>query len=65
VLSFRRARREGQRHRTHAGKQQKLNLPLARHLRAIHEDGEGRLGALDKSGIAELTFKGRGPRKKK
>jgi 3-hydroxyisobutyrate dehydrogenase len=47
-------------------KEQKLNLPLAaatfaQYTRMVKLG----LGELDKSGIAELTFKGRGPRKKK
>ncbi len=47
-------------------KQQKLNLPLAAATFAQYSKMEKvGLGALDKSGIAELTFKGRGPRKKK
>jgi 3-hydroxyisobutyrate dehydrogenase len=47
-------------------KQAKLNLPLAAatfgQFTKMTKLG---LGGLDKSGIAELTFKGRGPRKKK
>ncbi len=47
-------------------KQQKLNLPLAAATFAQYSKMEKvGLGALDKSGIAELTFKGRGPKKKK
>lgn len=47
-------------------KDAKLNLPLAAATYAQYDKmrKEG-LGALDKSGIAELTFKGRGPKKKK
>ena len=47
------------------GKKQKLNLPLAAATRKqfARMEKEG-LGELDKSGIAELTFKGRGKRKK-
>lgn len=48
------------------GAQKKLNLPLAASAKeqynAMVELG---LGELDKSGIAELTFKGRGPKKAK
>ena len=48
------------------GKQQKLNLPLAAATFAQYTKmTKLGLGALDKSGIAELTFKGRGPKKKK
>jgi 3-hydroxyisobutyrate dehydrogenase len=48
------------------GKQQKLNLPLAAATFAQYSKMvKVGLGALDKSGIAELTFKGRGPKKKK
>jgi 3-hydroxyisobutyrate dehydrogenase-like beta-hydroxyacid dehydrogenase len=47
-------------------KKAKLNLPLAaaahKQFRRMVQVG---LGDLDKSGIAELTFKGRGPRQKK
>ena len=47
-------------------KKAKLNLPLAT---ATHKQFRRKiqavLGKLDKSGIAELTFKGRGPRRKK
>jgi 3-hydroxyisobutyrate dehydrogenase len=47
------------------GSEQKLKLPLsaatlAQYKRMVKEG----LGELDKSGIAELTFKGRGPKKK-
>ena len=46
-------------------KEAKLNLPLAtatlsQYARMVKLG----LGGLDKSGIAELTFKGRGPKKK-
>ena len=48
------------------GKNAKLDLPLAaatfRQYRKMTKAG---LGELDKSGIAELTFKGRGPKKQK
>lgn len=48
------------------GKEKGLNLPLAaatkRQYDSMTRDG---LGELDKSGVAELTFKGRGPKKKK
>ncbi len=48
------------------GKQQKMNLPLAtatyKQFNTMTKVG---LGELDKSGIAELTFKGRGPKKGK
>ena len=48
------------------GKQQKLNLPLAAAtLGQYAKMVKAGLGELDKSGIAELTFKGRGPKKKK
>jgi 3-hydroxyisobutyrate dehydrogenase-like beta-hydroxyacid dehydrogenase len=48
------------------GKQQKLNLPLAAATFAQYSKMvKVGLGALDKSGIAELTFKGRGPKPKK
>ena len=48
------------------GRQQKLNLPLAAATFAQYTKMvKAGLGALDKSGIAELTFKGRGARKKK
>ena len=47
------------------GKQAKLELPLAKaalgQFRKMVKLG---LGDLDKSGVAELTFKGRGPKKK-
>lgn len=47
------------------GQKAKLNLPLAKatlgQYRRMVQVG---LGELDKSGVAELTFKGRGPRKK-
>jgi 3-hydroxyisobutyrate dehydrogenase len=46
------------------GKEKKLNLPLAtatyKQFKKMVSVG---LGELDKSGVAELTFKGRGPRK--
>jgi 3-hydroxyisobutyrate dehydrogenase len=48
------------------GKEAKLNLPLAAATYSQYEKmKKAGLGHLDKSGIAELTFKGRGPRKKK
>jgi 3-hydroxyisobutyrate dehydrogenase len=48
------------------GRQQKLNLPLAAATFAqFTKMTKQGLGGLDKSGIAELTFKGRGPRKRK
>jgi 3-hydroxyisobutyrate dehydrogenase len=47
-------------------KEQKLNLPLASATYAQYSKlTKLGLGELDKSGIAELTFKGRGPKKKK
>ena len=47
-------------------KSQKLNLPLATAAFAQYTKlTKLGLGHLDKSGIAELTFKGRGPKKKK
>lgn len=47
-------------------KEQKLNLPLAAATYAQYTKmTKVGLGELDKSGIAELTFKGRGPKKKK
>jgi 3-hydroxyisobutyrate dehydrogenase-like beta-hydroxyacid dehydrogenase len=47
-------------------KQSKLELPLAAAThRQYRKMVAGGLGELDKSGIAELTFKGRGPKKKK
>jgi 3-hydroxyisobutyrate dehydrogenase-like beta-hydroxyacid dehydrogenase len=48
------------------GKAQKLNLPLAAATKKQYDKmvAEG-MGELDKSGIAELTFKGRGQRKRK
>lgn len=47
-------------------KQAKLNLPLATAtLRQYRKMTASGLGELDKSGIAELTFPGRGPRQKK
>jgi 3-hydroxyisobutyrate dehydrogenase len=47
-------------------KEQKLNLPLAAAATAQYVKlTKLGLGGLDKSGIAELTFKGRGPKKKK
>ncbi len=46
-------------------KEQKLNLPLAAATFAQYTKlTKAGLGELDKSGIAELTFKGRGPKKK-
>jgi 3-hydroxyisobutyrate dehydrogenase len=46
-------------------KEQKLNLPLAAAaLAQFTKMVKVGLGELDKSGIAELTFKGRGPKKK-
>ena len=48
------------------GKEAKLNLPLAAATYAQYSKMKKvGLGHLDKSGIAELTFKGRGPKKKK
>jgi 3-hydroxyisobutyrate dehydrogenase len=48
------------------GKGAKLNLPLAAATYAQYEKMKKLgFGALDKSGIAELTFKGRGKKKKK
>ena len=48
------------------GKGAKLKLPLAAATYAQYDKmRKAGLGALDKSGIAELTFKGRGPKKKK
>jgi 3-hydroxyisobutyrate dehydrogenase len=48
------------------GRQQKLDLPLAAATFAqFTKMTKLGLGGLDKSGIAELTFKGRGPKKKK
>jgi 3-hydroxyisobutyrate dehydrogenase len=48
------------------GKERKLNLPLAAATRKQYDRMvKAGLGELDKSGIAELTFKGRGPKKKK
>jgi 3-hydroxyisobutyrate dehydrogenase len=48
------------------GKEKKLNLPLAAATRKQYDRMvKAGLGELDKSGIAELTFKGRGPKKKK
>ena len=47
-------------------KQSKLELPLAAAtFRQYRKMVAGGLGELDKSGIAELTFKGRGPKKQK
>ena len=47
------------------GKEKKLNLPLAAATKAQYDQMiKHGLGELDKSGIAELTFKGRGPKKK-
>ncbi|MBI2946888.1 MAG: NAD(P)-dependent oxidoreductase [Verrucomicrobia bacterium] len=47
-------------------KEKKLNLPLAAATKKQYDRMvKAGLGELDKSGIAELTFKGRGPRKKK
>jgi 3-hydroxyisobutyrate dehydrogenase-like beta-hydroxyacid dehydrogenase len=48
------------------GKKAKLKLPLATAaLDQYHKMVKLGLGELDKSGIAELTFKGRAPKKKK
>ena len=48
------------------GAQKKLNLPLAAAAKEqYHTMVKLGLGELDKSGIAELTFKGRGPKKAK
>ena len=48
------------------GTQKKLNLPLAAAAKKQYDTMvELGLGELDKSGIAELTFKGRGPKKAK
>ena len=62
LLFFRRPRRQGFGHRPCAWRsEQGLNLPLAaatkKQFDKMVADG---LGELDKSGIAELTFKGRG-----
>lgn len=47
-------------------KEKKLNLPLASATKKQYDRMvKAGLGELDKSGIAELTFKGRGPRKQK
>lgn len=47
-------------------KRAKLNLPLAATTcKQFNRMVQLGLGELDKSGIAELTFKGRGPRRKK
>ena len=47
------------------GKSKKLNLPLAAATKGQYDKMvKLGLGELDKSGIAELTFKGRGPKKK-
>ena len=47
------------------GKEKKLNLPLAAATKTQYDEMiKHGLGELDKSGIAELTFKGRGPKKK-
>ena len=47
-------------------KEKKLNLPLAAATKKQYDRMvKAGLGELDKSGIAELTFKGRGPKKKK
>jgi 3-hydroxyisobutyrate dehydrogenase len=47
------------------GRDAKLNLPLATATYAQYAKmTKAGLGELDKSGIAELTFKGRGPKKK-
>jgi len=47
-------------------KEKKLNLPLAAATKRQYDRMvKAGLGELDKSGIAELTFKGRGPKKKK
>jgi 3-hydroxyisobutyrate dehydrogenase len=48
----------------HLGKEQGLNLPLAAATKKQFDRmAKSGLGNLDKSGIAELTFKGRGPAK--
>ena len=45
------------------GNQEKLNLPLAKAAKKQFETMvKVGLGELDKSGVAELTFKGRGPK---
>jgi 3-hydroxyisobutyrate dehydrogenase len=45
------------------GNQQKLNLPLAKAAKKQFDQMvKLGLGELDKSGVAELTFKGRGPK---
>ena len=47
------------------GKSKKLNLPLAAATKGQYDKMvKLGLGELDKSGVAELTFKGRGPKKK-
>jgi 3-hydroxyisobutyrate dehydrogenase-like beta-hydroxyacid dehydrogenase len=46
-------------------KKAKLNLPLAAAHKQFRRMLQAGLGELDKSGIAELTFKGRAPRRKK
>ena len=47
------------------GKTKKLNLPLAAATKSQYDLMiKHGLGELDKSGVAELTFKGRGPKKK-
>ena len=47
------------------GKSNKLNLPLAAATKGQYDKMvKLGLGELDKSGVAELTFKGRGPKKK-
>ncbi len=46
------------------GREQKLELPLAAAtLKQFNQMVKVGLGGLDKSGVAELTFKGRGPKK--
>ena len=66
LLFPRRARRQRFRDRAGSGKREKLNLPLAAATKKQYDRmvAEG-LGELDKSGIAELTFRGRLKKKKK
>jgi 3-hydroxyisobutyrate dehydrogenase len=46
------------------GREQKMELPLAAAtLKQFNKMVKAGLGGLDKSGVAELTFKGRGPKK--
>ena len=60
LLFFRRACREGFRHRDHARGEHHLTLPLAAASKAQYDRMiEKGLGDLDKSGVAELTFPGR------